>query len=181
MSHATLSERIADEIVEQIRAAGLRPGDALIPSLELAKQFEVTTPTVREALRRLEAVDIIHFRHGSGTYVGNGINRRLLANPHRGRPDRRSMLELLDARLTLEPEIAARAALHRTEAQLADLAEATGNALTVQQGDERPELHFHVAVAAATDNPLLRDTIQALLDTRARDQVGIRKVIADRT
>ncbi|HEY9395440.1 MAG TPA: GntR family transcriptional regulator, partial [Nocardioides sp.] len=47
---SSLSERIADGIVAMIEAAGLEPGDALASSRELAKRFEVTTPTIREAL-----------------------------------------------------------------------------------------------------------------------------------
>ncbi len=91
-AEASLSERLADGIVEIIRTERLGPGDALASSRELAQRFEVTTPTVREALRRLEATGIVEFRHGSGTYVGAGIERRLLANPHRLRTDRESVL-----------------------------------------------------------------------------------------
>ena len=103
----SLSERLADGIVELIRADGLRPGDALMSSRELARRFDVTTPTLREALRRLEATDVIRFRHGSGTYVGDGLARRLMANPHAGGGDLVSALELVEARSLLEPQVAA--------------------------------------------------------------------------
>ena len=56
----------------------MTPGEALASSRDLAKRFDLTTPTVREALRRLEATGIVEFRHGSGTYVGVGIDRRVL-------------------------------------------------------------------------------------------------------
>lgn len=176
----SLSERIADGIVELIRADDLRPGDALASSRELAKHFEVTTPTIREALRRLEAVDVIRFRHGSGTYVGEGMRRRLLANPHSGAADTGSILELVRARAVLEPSIAAAAAVHRTDEQLALLTAAAENALRPQRGDERPDLHFHVALATASGNPLLADTIDALLHVRAAEQVAIRHGYDDR-
>ncbi|MFC7650005.1 winged helix-turn-helix domain-containing protein [Streptosporangium lutulentum] len=70
-----MSERLADDIVEIIRSERLGPGDVLASSRELARRFDVTTPTVREALRRLEATGVVEFRHGSGTYVGPGIDR----------------------------------------------------------------------------------------------------------
>ncbi len=176
----SLSERIADGIVEIIRTDGLRPGDPLMSSRELAKRFEVTTPTLREALRRLEATDVIRFRHGSGTYVGDGAIRRMMHNPHAGGVDRASMLELIEARLVLEPPIAARAAEHRDDARLDDLAAATANALVPQRGEERPALHFHVALAAATGNALVRETVEALMHVRSSDQVAIRRTLADR-
>ncbi|MGJ9423550.1 FadR/GntR family transcriptional regulator [Aeromicrobium sp. CF3.5] len=176
----SLSERIADGIVDIIRTDGLRPGDPLMSSRELAKRFEVTTPTLREALRRLEATDVIRFRHGSGTYVGDGAIRRMMHNPHAGGVDRASMLELIEARLVLEPPIAARAAEHRGEVHLGDLEAATANALVPQRGEERPALHFHVALAAAAGNALVRETVEALLHVRSSDQVAIRRSLADR-
>lgn len=176
----SLSERIADGIVDLIGADGLRPGDALSSSRELARRFDVTVPTVREALRRLEAIDVIRFRHGSGTYVGDGVARRLVANPYVARGGLDSVIELVDARLLIEPPLAAAAAAARTDDQLAELEAATANALVPQRGTERPALHFHVALAAASGNRLVRETVEALLAVRARDQVEIRHLYDDR-
>lgn len=176
----SLSERIADGIVGLIRDHGLRPGDALMSSRDLAGRFDVTVPTVREALRRLEAIDAIRFRHGSGTYVGDGITRHFWVNPHVGGSDLASVLELVEARLLVEPGVAGAAAERRTAEQLAALDAATRNALVPQQADERPELHFHVALAQASGNRLLGETVEALLTVRARDQVEIRHRYNDR-
>lgn len=176
----SLSERLADGIVDLIRAEGLGPGDVLHSSRDLAKRFDVTTPTLREALRRLEATDVIRFRHGSGTYVGEGYARRLLSNPYSQAVDRESVLELVDARLVLEPGIAAAAAEHRTATDLALLEAATANALEPQVGDERPAVHFHVALAAAGGNRLVREAVEALLHLRVHDQVAIRHRYDDR-
>lgn len=176
----SLSERLAEGIVDLIRTEGLAPGDALSSSRDLARRFEVTTPTVREALRRLEANDVIRFRHGSGTYVGDGIERRLMSNPYGGGGGRESVLELIDARLVLEPGIAAAAALERTDADLRLLEAATANALEPQRADERPTVHFHVAVASASRNRLVREAVEALLRVRVLDQVEIRHQYDDR-
>lgn len=180
-SPASLSERIADSIVEIVRTEGLQPGDALASSRRLAQRFEVTTPTVREALRRLEATDVVRFRHGSGTYVGDGLTRRVIGNPHAPDGDLHSALELAGARLLLEPPIAALAAEHRTSDDLTRLAAATENALRPPDGLARPDVHFHVALAHASGNPLLGETIESLLAVRRRDQVEIRHQYDDRT
>jgi GntR family transcriptional repressor for pyruvate dehydrogenase complex len=176
----TLSERLSDDIVEIIRAERLGPGDALAPSRDLARRLDVTTPTLREALRRLEATDVVQFRHGSGTYVGPGIHRRLLANPHRPRIDRESVLELVEARLVLEPAIAAAAARARTDVGLRQLEAAVTNALQPPVRDVRPAVHFHVALATASGNALLRETLEALLHVRVLDQIEIRHRYDDR-
>ncbi|WP_224386560.1 FadR/GntR family transcriptional regulator [Pseudonocardia sp. ICBG1293] len=176
----TLSERLADDIMEIIRAGNLGPGDQLASSRDLARRFEVTTPTVREALRRLEATGAVEFRHGSGTYVGAGVGRRLLANPHRPSRTSDGVHELVRARLVLEPPIAAAAARERDAAGLAMLAESVTNALHPPVGDLRPAVHFHVALAATSGNALLRETVEALLHVRAHDQVEIRHRYDDR-
>ncbi|KXP07580.1 FadR family transcriptional regulator [Tsukamurella tyrosinosolvens] len=176
----SLSERIADGIVEIVRTEELQPGDALASSRQLAEHFGVTTPTVREALRRLEAIDVVRFRHGSGTYVGDGVRRRVIGNPHAPRGDLRAALELADARLALEPSIAALAARHRSDADLARLAAATDNALRPPAGVASPDLHFHVVLAQASGNRLLGETIESLLESRRLDQVEIRHQYADR-
>lgn len=173
-SELSLSERLADGIVEIIRTERLAPGDALASSRDLARRFDVTTPTVREALRRLEATGVVEFRHGSGTYVGAGAERRLLANPHGPRPSRTSVLELVEARLVLEPALAAAAARVREPAALAQLEQAAANALVPPAESVRQSVHFHVALAAAGGNPLLRETVEALLHVRSREQTEIR-------
>ncbi|MFI7680757.1 FadR/GntR family transcriptional regulator [Actinophytocola sp. NPDC049390] len=99
----------------------------------------MTTPTVREALRRLEATGIVEFRHGSGTYVGTGISR------------------------VLEPAIAAAAARTRGAAALTRLKAAVTNAPHPPAGETRPAVHFHVALAAASGNRLLEESMEALL------------------
>ncbi|MFE6160952.1 FadR/GntR family transcriptional regulator [Streptomyces sp. NPDC056486] len=179
-SQPSLSERLADDIVEIIRTERLTPGDALASSRDLARRFEVTTPTVREALRRLEATGVVEFRHGSGTYVGPGVDRRLLANPHQPRSDRASVLELVGARLVLEPAIAAAAARSQAEDGIEQLAFAAGNALLPPEESLDQSVHFHVALAAASGNALLREAVEALLYVRAREQVEIRHRYNDR-
>ncbi|MEU0692479.1 GntR family transcriptional regulator [Streptomyces niveus] len=175
-----MSERLADNIVEIIRSERLGHGDALASSRDLARRFGVTTPTVREALRRLEATGVVEFRHGSGTYVGPGIGRRLMANPHLPRSTRASVLELVEARLVLEPAVAAAAANVRMAEAVRELESAAANALHPPEESLRRSVHFHVALAAASGNSLLREAVEALLQVRARDQVEIRHRYNDR-
>ncbi|HEV6953440.1 MAG TPA: FCD domain-containing protein [Promicromonospora sp.] len=179
-SRASFSEQLADDIVRLIRSESLGPGDALESSRDLAKRFAVTTPTVREALRRLEATGVVELRHGSGTYIGPGIERTVLANPHRPRITRSSVIELAEARLVIEPGIAALAASARDAAALQRLEAATATALEPPVHGHRPALNFHVELAAASGNGLLRETLEALLHVRADEQTEIRFRYDDR-
>jgi DNA-binding FadR family transcriptional regulator len=174
-----LSERLTQGIVDLIVELGLVPGEALPTVRELAVRFAVTAPTVREALRRLQATDAVRPRHGSGVYVGPGFDRTLLANPTPAptRPD--AVLDLIAARLTIEPGIAALAAEHRTPGQLARLEVATATALT-EPGQRPPKLNFHRELAACSGNRVLFEVIDSLLVARRRDQRAVRTLIEDR-
>lgn len=169
----SLSERIADGIVQLIEDEQVPVGQALASSRELAKRFDVTTPTIREALRRLESTGVVELKHGSGTYVADGLNRRLVANQH-ALIRTGSVLELIDARLMLEPQVAAAAATNRTEDDLAALTAATDNALTAP-GTIPASGHFHVALASATGNRLVADMLNALLHVRSAEQKRLRQ------
>ncbi|MEZ2121889.1 FadR/GntR family transcriptional regulator [Corynebacterium sp. CCM 9203] len=48
----------------------LRPGDPLPGETSLAEALDVSRSSVREALRRLEALDIVIVRRGAGSFVG---------------------------------------------------------------------------------------------------------------
>lgn len=49
----------------------LKPGDPLPAELSFVSELGVSRSSVREALRTLEALDIVEIRHGSGSFVGS--------------------------------------------------------------------------------------------------------------
>jgi GntR family transcriptional repressor for pyruvate dehydrogenase complex len=175
----SLSDRLTEAILGIIRDRELRPGDAIPSARELAKQFEITTPTVREALRKLEATGAVEFRHGSGTYVGPTINNVVLANPHRPPITKDSVLQLIGARLVIEPAVAYQSALARQDENLERLEAAVTNAL-VPPGGPAFALNFHVELAAAGRNPLLAEVLASLLKVRVREQQQIRQLYDNR-
>ncbi|TYK94049.1 FadR family transcriptional regulator, partial [Streptococcus pyogenes] len=69
--------RTADEVVGQIEAlileGVLRPGDRLPGERDLARQFEVSRPILRDALKALEMRGLLTTRHGGGTHVADVI------------------------------------------------------------------------------------------------------------
>jgi DNA-binding FadR family transcriptional regulator len=176
---ASLSDRLTEAILGIIRDADLGPGDAIPSARELAKRFEITTPTIREALRKLEATGAVEFRHGSGTYVGPTINNVVLANPHRPPITKESVLQLIGARLLIEPAVAREAASARKQENLERLEAAVTNALT-PPGGPAFALNFHVQLAAASGNPLVEELLASLLKVRVREQQQIRQLYDNR-
>jgi DNA-binding FadR family transcriptional regulator len=63
----------ADQVVKDIRAQilsrHLKRGTRLPSEKELATHYDVSAPTIREAIRALSAINLVEARHGSGTYV----------------------------------------------------------------------------------------------------------------
>jgi GntR family transcriptional regulator, transcriptional repressor for pyruvate dehydrogenase complex len=170
-SPASLSERLAADVLELIAKRRLAPGDALPTVRELAGQLGVAPPTIREALRRLQATDAVWLRHGSGIFVGPGVLRTLMPNPNSVPVKDDQILYLVEARLTIEPGIAALAAQYRTDEQLARLKSAV-------VGNGRP--NFHRELARASGNPVLFEVVDSLLVARRTEQRAVRGLVQDR-
>lgn len=168
MKAERLVESLSHEILGTIRSNNLTVGEALPSSRELASRFGVTVPSVREALRRLEATDLVELRHGSGTYVGPSINRRILDNPYYAPVGTDAVQELYDARIAIEPGIAALAAVHRDEEAIERLTLAADHAL--KEHSEVEIGHFHVELAEASGNRALHELLVALLSLYERVQ-----------
>ena len=174
-----LSDRLVDGLWDLISEGALGPGDSLPTVRELATRFAVTTPTIREALRRLQTTDAVRMRHGSGIYVGDGINRMLLPNPNSTPLKDEHIVQLVEARLTIEPGIAALAAVNRTVDDVERLARAVDTAKRAAD-DNRPKLNFHRELAAASGNQVLFEVVDSLLSARSREQRALRAQIENR-
>ena len=73
-SLAALPPSRSDRTMEQIKSymlnLDLRPGDPLPTEAKLCETLGVSRSSVREALRKLEALDIVESHRGSGSFVG---------------------------------------------------------------------------------------------------------------
>jgi GntR family transcriptional regulator len=65
----TIVERLRDGLVELIEERGLLPGDKVPTEFELCSEFNVSRPTLREALKLLEQDDMIRVERGKGRFV----------------------------------------------------------------------------------------------------------------
>ncbi|MER7504780.1 FadR/GntR family transcriptional regulator [Nonomuraea pusilla] len=184
VSRPTLSDALTERMLELIRTGGHRPGDRLPSTRELSQRFAVTTPTLREALRRLEATGAIELRHGSGIYVGADIERVVLPNPNMREMRAAQLLELLGARIVIEPPLAAMAASHASGEELAALRRVLAEAGTHLRGEDA-ELHdanmaFHGETARAAGNGVLHQVVDSLLTVHAPEQREILQIFDDR-
>jgi GntR family transcriptional repressor for pyruvate dehydrogenase complex len=128
---------------------------------------------MREALRRLEGLGILSFRHGSGIYVGENHNRSVLPNAALPRADRERLVELTEARVLIEPAIAERAAVVRDPVGLARLTELLEDArLCIEAGDDRlwrVNVDLHRAIGATAGNAIVAEVLDVILLIHAED------------
>ena len=119
-----LPQIAAEDIIDLIKSNRLEPGDRLQNEYELAKLLNVGRSTVREAIRILVSRNILEVRQGAGTFVSykNGIPEDPLGLAFEGSAESLA-LDMMDVRLMLEPEIAARAAMNATKRQIAAMLE----------------------------------------------------------
>ncbi|MFE2374713.1 GntR family transcriptional regulator [Streptomyces sp. NPDC059398] len=107
-------ERIADELRQSIRTGRLRPGDRLPAETRLAEQAGRSVPTVRDALRLLQAEGLIEKVHGRGNFV------RRARTPVR-RSNSRHQWEKDRARQSMEQRLRTGATEHDTGLAVDDL------------------------------------------------------------
>ncbi|WP_419318084.1 FadR/GntR family transcriptional regulator [Caulobacter sp. ErkDOM-E] len=170
-----LYRRIADTVADAIEAGHYKLGDRLPTERELAEQFGVSRPTLREAMIALEMLGMIEARHGLGIYVTS--NARPAAPPHEIDFEI-GAFELIEARRLFEGEAAALAATSIDDAQLAQL-----EALMVRMHEEEEitgedaDREFHMIIARATGNGAIIATIENLWDWRNRSPLA-RNILA---
>jgi GntR family transcriptional repressor for pyruvate dehydrogenase complex len=178
-----LSNQLANGVIDLIRERGLGPGDRLPTARELAETFEVATPTMREALRRLQATGVIDIRHGSGIYVLRPEQRLVVANPSYGDLETHTILQILDARLLVEPHLAELAARNIDAETLRAIEQ-----VILRAADEirlrdylDSNVRFHTLVARASGNLVLAQFIESLIELYSveLDQVDPNLLLVD--
>lgn len=174
VNRRTLADELAAGVVDLIHRQGLETGGQLDTVRALAGSFGVAVPTMREALRRLEAMGVVVLRHGSGVYVGANVRRSVLPNLLSQAPTGERLIDLLEARRVIEPPIAAMAAAVRDPAGLQRLNDALGEAqrCLLEQQDRLwlVNLDFHRALAAAAGNTVLGEVVDSICLVHAEEQ-----------
>lgn len=156
---------IADQLRSLIAAGEFAVGTRLPAERDLSKQLGVSRPSVREALIALEVEGVIEVRTGSGIYVRN---KAPAAKPRSGKLTLPASavwgpLELMRARELVESEVAAQAARNAKRADIATMRDALAQMHTAASAGQNPRAGdeaFHLAVAQASGNAVLHDTVR---------------------
>ena len=153
-----LYRKIFDEIATLINIGDYPAGKKLPTERDLAEHFNVSRPTIREAIIALDAIGKVMIKPGSGVYVlEQTIDNKFQANNI-------SPFEVIEARVLLEGEAAALAAKMITETEVLLLKDAfnkLSNAQTPEQSNIADK-NFHSIIANATHNSVISRQIHLL-------------------
>jgi GntR family transcriptional regulator, transcriptional repressor for pyruvate dehydrogenase complex len=172
---------VVDEIKRWIAERRLIPGDKLPKEAGLQALFGISKGTVREALKSLEVQGLVTISTGpagGATIAAVSLERafQLMQNYLFFR--RLDVADIYAARRLLEPELAAGAVPHLTEADFAALEHSVENCAPATdspkqaRAQRQEDLHFHDVLAAANPNGLLRFMCE-LINQLLRHQVAM--------
>ncbi len=162
----SLVEEVAHQLAADIRHNS--PAADLLPSeRQLAVQFGVSRPVIREATKRLELQGLVEIKQGIGIRVVNRLYTPISEAAKILLPNEVERLrQSLEVRMTLEPEIARRAAgradkvsLARLHESQAMLKEATGLEVAMEA-----DLLFHRELARISGNEIFGLMLDSIAD-----------------
>ena len=166
--------RVGEQVFQQMKGLLIsgewRPGDKLPSETALAEQFGISRITVRQALQRLSALNLIETRLGEGSFVKTvEIDQpldNLISIAYLGT---KTQSQVLEFRTILEVASAGLAAIRAGDEDLLLLQENLSHmkAIAAQKDDDAfsdLDLEFHTAIGQITKNPLIIRTNSILRD-----------------
>lgn len=149
---------VLNKMLRLIDSGEFPAGGRLPPERELAERFNVSRPTIREAIIALEVLNRVRVKTGSGIYVleHHSTNGKDL--------DSISPWELTESRALIEGEAAALAATHITDEELRQLEDSLHEMADENVQGELAEgdadKKFHRIIAQSTRNAMLVSIVE---------------------
>ncbi|CAN7759828.1 FadR family transcriptional regulator [Rhizobium ruizarguesonis] len=160
-----------------IEAEGLEPGDRLPPERDLALKLGLPRTALRRMLSSLEKEGRLIRHVGRGTFIaGSGVGSSALRRPATNEGDtlRTYPAEVFEARLIIEPKIAALAALRATRQEVEEMQKSIARGSTSESlvDFEKWDAVFHRIIVQAARNGLLASLYEGIHAVRAGNLWG---------
>lgn len=172
VEQAKAYELVLRRIKDEILAGRLRPGDRLPAERQLSEMLQISRPSTREAVRVLEALQIIKSRRGTGPDSGLIVK----SNPGEALSELLRLhvalsgyqvSDVMWVRMALEEAAIRQLTLAREDVDLGPLdtliEQIAVPGLSPEEVNEL-DTQFHVEMATLTGNQLLSDLMQAIRD-----------------
>jgi GntR family transcriptional repressor for pyruvate dehydrogenase complex len=158
-------ETVLEQIKGELMSGRLGPGDRLPTVNEMAARMTVRPASVREAYRVLESMGLLEVTQGRGTFVTAVPSDGIDVLQHLQLAERQSLAHLFEARLLLEPQIAALAAERASTAEIAAILSTAGDQERLEREGRdflEPDIRFHELLLTAAHNPVMGRMISAV-------------------
>lgn len=159
-----------DAIKAYIMNHGLKPGDPLPTEAALCADLGVSRSSVREALRQLEALDIVTVQQGRGSFVGDMsldplVQTLILRNALDSQSGKQSMRQVVATRRILDNGIAEDVLRHfkgTNNPELHDLVDAMIAKAKVGETYLDEDIAFHSQITAFAKDSLIHQLMSAM-------------------
>lgn len=158
-----LYQELARKLIGQLHEGAYAVGSRLPAERELVSTYNVSRPTVREAIIALEVQGLVEVRVGSGAYVLRLPGRDAIPGFNI------TAFELTEARLLFEGEAAALAATQATPMEIEEIEALVGEIARENrdpEGTDKADRAFHLAIAKATRNNAVVEAVERLWTLR---------------
>jgi GntR family transcriptional repressor for pyruvate dehydrogenase complex len=166
LARTTLTASAFEQLISYVVNGQWKAGDRIPPERELCQQLGIARTSLREALKAMELIGMLDSRVGDGTFVcprSEFLSRPLLW-AFTG-TDHAELRDIMEAREFMERDLAGLAAERASDKEI----EAIGASVTamreaIAKGESILEfdMAFHLAIAEAAHNEVLRNAVQLL-------------------
>jgi len=162
----TLTASAFEELISYVVNGTWKAGDRIPPERELCQQLGIARTSLREALKAMELIGMLDSRVGDGTFVcdrSEFLSRPLLW-AFTGTHDL-ELRDIMEARLFLERDLAGLAAERASRSEIEEIGKTLDDMRNCIARGESPieaDMQFHLAVARAAHNEVMRNAVQLL-------------------
>ncbi len=161
------ARQVEGALVEFVERADLKPGSRLPAERELMSALGVGRSTIREVIRKFQALGIIDSRKGSGNYLLKPISTATVHMPIsiEAQSLRDALLMTLEVRRGIEVEASMAAARRRTEDDIETMClrlEEMERVHLAEGTSGKADLAFHLSIYDATHNSLFKQLLEQM-------------------
>ncbi|AXT24665.1 FadR family transcriptional regulator [Phaeobacter inhibens] len=165
ISASSKSDAVADQLLSFFRIRQYQAGDKLPSEFELMDALGVGRSSIREAVRKLQAINVLDVRRGSGTYLRRIAMDNEILVPLAIGQERESLLMALDIRRGLEAEAAALACTRGSDEDIDHIRVSLEEMERVHMetgAAVEEDLAFHLSIYRATGNAMFEQVISEM-------------------
>lgn len=181
MSNIRTSDKVFKIIEEKIFSGEWKPGTKIMSEPQLAKELNVSRVSVREAIEKMSALNLIIKRQGEGTFV-NDLTPSVYLNSliPMITLDKDNYIDILEFRLITEVETAKICAQKCTPELIEELEQCYERMVEYQKDMNKfteEDLNFHMGIAKGSNNPLIIKISEILRNLMEYHQVSLYKTL----